>query len=119
MHSTKATIPGYQHLGTVKAGLTEVSIGLICPQTPGAVFAAPDAVFAGYTREQLEAAYALVKPAGHWKNPIDATIEADGDVRAAVHAAVAFFTGSDTMVEPQPDGRVRFTAPGYYATIGA
>lgn len=112
--------PGYQHLGTLPAADGgSIEVGLVCPATRGAVFAAKDAVFAGYTQAELDAAFDLVKAKDHWKNPIDATIEADEDTRAAIHAAVAFFTGSETTVHPQPDGRVRFTAPGYYLTIGA
>ncbi len=71
---------------------------------------------------QLEAAFELVKPAEHWKAPIDAVVsEADlervGGV-AAVDNAIAHFCGGGAEAH-YVEGGVRFIAPGYWAIIGA
>lgn len=66
---------------------------------------------------RLSAAFDLVRPAEHWKYPIDAVIPADQ--RASVEEAVAYFTGSTCTFRILPDKRLRVLAEGYYLTIGA
>lgn len=89
-------------------------------------------VFAGLTQEELEAAFALVKPA-NWKDPIEARLYlSDEEVRRLI-AAVPYFTGGPVFLLPvagfdgvykRADGGVervlyRASAAGYYACIGA
>lgn len=84
-----------------------------CPETR------PDAVYSGYTRDELSEAFDQVKNPGDWKLPIDATVPADAD-RDCISAAVAFFTGSPAAFAAGPRaGRWRVTAAGYYACIGS
>lgn len=107
-----------QHLGTIDLGNTKVNVGLACPP----VKARPDkpgAIFAGYTERELAAAFDSVKPAGNWKNPIDIILTLTEEQREAVSAAVAFYTGSETMFTDRDDGKVRVRAAGYYLTIGS
>jgi len=72
----------------------------------------------GYTHDQLEAAFAQVRPAGYWKDPIDAWIDfSDYEV---VAYAVEFFTATKLRpIEMQGEGatgvRVRVQAVGYQA----
>ena len=74
--------------------------------------------YAGHQITDLEAAFRLVRPAGNWKLPIDATVPAGTDL-SLIDAAVCFYTGGPIETQPLPDGRHRVTAPGYYACIGA
>jgi hypothetical protein len=79
--------------------------------------AGPEKVYGGYTHGQLTEAFALVKNPDNWKLPIAATVPADAD-RAAISAAVVFFTGS--MAEFIPGRRgLHVGAAGYYAAIGS
>lgn len=83
------------------------------------------------TRGELAAAFDKVKPAKHWKYPINAevVIENDGEM-AMISEAVVFFTGSVPEFIPvrvarpikgnDPGAMVyRVVAAGYFATIGA
>lgn len=71
----------------------------------------------GHTEEELRAAFALVKPAGNWKMPVDAVIPAGTDHRL-IEDAILFYTGG--MAEFQRQGESwRVTAPGYYHCIGS
>lgn len=72
----------------------------------------------GYDRSELEAAFELVKPAIHWKMPIDAIVPADTDL-GKLEKAVIFFCGCNMASKTMPDGSIHVTAPGYFATIGA
>lgn len=72
-----------------------------------------------YPQAQLEAAFDLVKPAGHWKDRIDATVPHDA-VRAiggqvVVEAAIAHFTGTTVDLVESDGPELRFVAPGYWA----
>lgn len=71
-----------------------------------------------YTQAQLEVAFDLIKPAGHWKDPIDATVQIDDVKRAggemAIREAIVHFTATLAVVES--DGpTMRFMAAGYWA----
>ena len=81
--------------------------------------AATDKVRGGYTYQQLDAAWELVRPVGNWKGPIKASVPGSTDVMA-IHAAVEFFTGGEaTIVSDEKTGALHVTAPGYYACIGS
>lgn len=70
--------------------------------------------FAGrFTQEELEAAFALVKPATHWKDRIDALIP-DRD-REVVAAAIEHFTATEATFSLDDDGSLRVRSPGYWA----
>lgn len=83
------------------------------------------------TRGELVEAFALVEPAGNWKNPIDTIVtEADAgaltgassgtDGLERVRQAVAFLTGSEARYTESPNaGMWRIKAAGYFAAIGA
>lgn len=78
-------------------------------------------VRAGYSREQLSAAFDLVKDKGNWKNPIDALVDPGADLKAIAEATI-FFAGSPAdFVTVKRGGveKVRVRAAGYYACIGA
>jgi hypothetical protein len=83
------------------------------------------------TRAKLTEAFNLVAPKDGWKNPINAEVVIDSDLRMLlIREAVIFFTGSvptfDFSRSVRPikgtDGGAaiyRVRAAGYYATIGA
>jgi hypothetical protein len=77
--------------------------------------------YGGFTREELEAAFALVRHPENWKLPIDATLQEDPSLLRidAIRAAVPFFTGSVASVTQAKGGKVRVRARGYYAAVGA
>lgn len=116
----QATPPGYQHLGTLPAadGGT-ISIGMVCPDVAPAQEPAPNAVFAGFSQEQLTAAFDKVKDPENWKNPINRTVVLPESEWPVTHAAIAFFTGSEAVIFPRANGKARVRANGYYLTIGA
>lgn len=62
---------------------------------------------------EMEAAFDLVKPAEHWKAPIDAVIPAEK--RAVVAEAVAYYTATEAEFAPAGFGELRVTAAGYWA----
>jgi hypothetical protein len=77
-------------------------------------------LYGGFTRDELDAAFARVRPAGNWKGRINALLPATTSEREldAVQAAVTFFTGSvATVLHARGGWRVR--AAGYYAAVGA
>lgn len=65
-----------------------------------------------YTQEELEAAFKKVASEKHWKEPIDAVI--DADQKEVTDAAIAHFAYGFAQFIEFPDGRVRVTAPGYW-----
>lgn len=74
---------------------------------------------AGFTLEQLEAAFKLVRPATHWKDPIHAEIDcltSDGHVDvfklAAIAAAVEHYTATPAKILVD-DWKATITADGY------
>ena len=69
----------------------------------------------GFTIEQLEQAFDSVKDKEHWKNPIDAVVEADQ--RDVLSRAIPWYTGTEAEFhEINGDGsKLRVTAPGYFA----
>jgi len=72
----------------------------------------------GYTQDQLEGAFALVKPPGNWKMPIDANVPEDTDM-ALLEFAVIYFTGGGfVQTERTPTG-IRVLANGYYVEVGS
>jgi len=73
----------------------------------------------GATRMQseLSAAFDLVAPKSHWKNPIDTELRGPVDIEL-IADAVIHFTGSVPVFRTR--GKTTFVnAAGYYATIGA
>jgi hypothetical protein len=77
-----------------------------------------EAVFGGYTEDQLREAFRLVKDKENWKLPVDAVVPG-GANRDAISAAVAFYTGSSAEFVKTGKGRYRVLAAGYYACIGS
>lgn len=81
--------------------------------------------YSGATRKQSELDYLfnLVAPKDNWKNPIDARVPVETIAATGITAlrdAIVHFVGSDPDVtHDDAAGIVRFTAPGYYVTIGA
>jgi len=74
-------------------------------------------VYLGYTREALDAAWELIAPAGHWKDPIDKLVDARENFAPIVHS-IGFYTGTMAKVGPADEvepGMRRVTAPGYWA----
>jgi len=75
-------------------------------------------VFAGFTKNELMDAFDLVRPKGHWKDPIDAIIPEDK--QEVVDSAISFFTGGGAdYCKVTQLGQIRVTAPGYFIMIGA
>lgn len=71
------------------------------------------------TRAQLATAFDKVKPAGHWKNPIDATVRLTDDEMALVSEAISFFCGCSADFQNLSGGTYRVTAIGYFMAVGA
>ena len=69
----------------------------------------------GYTHAQLDAAFDQVKDPQHWKNPIDAIV--DADMKPVLNRAIPYFTGmpADFDDEGVPPGKVRVLCEGYFA----
>jgi hypothetical protein len=78
---------------------------------------ATDPVFDGYTRDQLQAAFNLVKDPANWKLAVDAVVP-DGTDLHAVESALLFYCGSPPDIL-RVDGGHRVIAAGYYACIGS
>ncbi len=66
---------------------------------------------------EMDVAFTRVQDKDHWKNPVNAVVEAD-EVEVT-RAAVAFYTGSEAHFEAREDGRVNVWAEGYYNAVGA
>lgn len=82
--------------------------------------AGQDVVYGNWTREELIAAFARVRPPLNWKNHIDVVIADHGENdHNLIDAAVIFFTGGPATFDTLTGGRVRVTAPGYYTCIGS
>jgi len=69
--------------------------------------------------KKMHNAFKLVEPAGHWKNPVLATVTlaelaTAGTTVEEVCEAVVFFTGT-ACATTSKGGAVTFSAPGYYA----
>lgn len=74
-----------------------------------------------HTREELSAAFDLVKSKEHWKYPILAYVELDAD-QALIAEAVAYFTGSEAhfrTAQTEAGEKLLVTADGYFVAIGA
>ena len=66
------------------------------------------------TQMAMEEAFDLVKNKEHWKGRIDAVIPADK--RDVVESAIRHFTGGGArFIAVQEEGKLRVTAPGYWA----
>lgn len=76
-----------------------------------------DEVFDGLTRDELAAAFRLVKNPANWKLAIDAVVPATAD-REAISSACVFYAGCLPEFVRVADGW-RVLAAGYYACIGA
>jgi len=74
---------------------------------------------ADYDAEQAQrnAWFSKIEPRDNWKNPINAWISI-GDFHHCNQAAL-WFTGHRLTIAEQRGDKMRVTAPGYYATIGA
>lgn len=68
----------------------------------------------GFTVEQLKVAFDKVCNSEDWKMPVDALI--DLEEIEITRYAIAWYTGSEAVFSPGPDGLTRVTAPGYYLT---
>jgi hypothetical protein len=75
------------------------------------------AVFAGYKRSELEAAFTAVQDRDNWKKPI-AAIVARKDVDVTI-AAIVFFAGCSASVAPRDDDTWMIDAVGYYRAVGS
>lgn len=83
----------------------------------------------GYREEQLEAAFALVRPVGHWKDTIAAEVRdvptrLVPSLKALIREAVAHYTGSVPTIDTMTGSEVGLDhlwvrAAGYYAAVGA
>lgn len=70
---------------------------------------------AGYTAEQLRAAFATVQDAQHWKNPVDSI--APREMMAILAVAIPFITATcASFADTDDEDKVRVTADGYYAS---
>lgn len=78
---------------------------------------ANEMVYGGYIRGQLSAAFDKVKSQKGWKWPIKATILV-GEMNV-VQTAICFYAGGGASFSKPINGKVRVSAPGYYAIIGA
>ena len=68
----------------------------------------------GYTVEQLKEAFQVVRNSGHWKENIDAVV--DADLGPILRYAVPWFTGGMAPdVEDLGNGKIRVTAAGYWS----
>jgi hypothetical protein len=74
----------------------------------------------GYTQEQLEASFKIVRNAEHWKLPIDCFLPSDTPQAALnqLDFAITYFTGSIASFQRTRKG-IRVRAPGYYEAVGA
>lgn len=102
---------GYQQAGRL-AG--EIEISVYCHEC------CTKPVCGGFTRAELFEAFEMIKPDGNWKNPIEKFI---GPVSAhqiqAIHRAIEFYCGGGAKFQHLGPHKIRVTAPGYYALIGA
>ncbi len=65
---------------------------------------------------ELEKAWARVKPAGHWKGSINATVRVASDAELdTILEAIVFFTATEAVTTRLGPGHFRITAPGYWA----
>jgi len=72
----------------------------------------------GFTKKELSEAFDLVvSDSEHWKNPIDAVI--DANKREVVDSAIKFFAGSTAHFSYVNEDELRVQAAGYYADIGS
>jgi len=115
------------------------SLGLPLPGTKGAVRAKTaalmneawacakaahfkaEAVYSGYTREELGAAFDLVKNPAGWKLTVNKRLPAmlaTDSICDRISAALAFFCGSPCDFRTTAQG-LRVSAPGYYNCIGS
>lgn len=86
------------------------------PRTPAGYAAMIRRMSGGYSMAELEAAWALVKPTTHWKDPIHKKIENTPENRDVVAAAIEFFTATPAKFFGTPDPEVVIvTAAGYRA----
>jgi hypothetical protein len=66
-----------------------------------------------FSEAEMEAAFALVSPAEHWKAPIAAEIPVE--MREVVAEAIAYYTASEAVFAEAGPGRLHVTAAGYWA----
>lgn len=81
----------------------------------------PASLLGGYTEQQLKASFDLVCDKTNWKLPIDATLPSITPLaaRKQLAFAITFYTGSVATFSKTASGKLRVTAPGYYAAVGA
>lgn len=82
--------------------------------TPDRIAEMLDAARRGYTDEQMQEAFDLVKDADHWKNPIDRIV--DRKHVDVLDVAITWYTGMPAFFEDVDDpAKVRVTCDGYFA----
>lgn len=72
----------------------------------------------GYTQEQLQEAFDLVKPKPHWKAAIAAKVPLDTDMKL-LDFAIGYFTGGNISFQQECANHIYVEAPGYWECIGA
>lgn len=75
----------------------------------------------GYSKAELEAAFAKVANSENWKMPIVAELPSITSAveKAKIAYAVEFFTGSKVTFGKTAGGKWLIKAPGYYLAVGA
>lgn len=72
------------------------------------------------THDELERAFARVRPKPNWKGPIDVTISNPGPAgRKRIAEAISYYTASSAAFHKAGRGKIRVVAAGYYAAVGA
>lgn len=73
----------------------------------------PQPSFRGYTHAELESHFNLIRPALHWKAPIEAVVPPNADLNG-IESAIIYFTGSSGEFIKRGNAVV-VIAPGYWA----
>lgn len=68
-----------------------------------------------YSEQQLKEAFELVQPTTHWKDRIDTIVSADQDI-ALICYAVGYYAYIPAEAKEMPNGDIRITAAGYWAS---
>ena len=71
---------------------------------------------ASFTDEQLKDAFTAVQNKEHWKNDVDAIV--DASLKDVVPVAIEWYTGTSrfaVMITDLPDEKIRVQASGYWS----
>ena len=74
-----------------------------------------ESLLRGWTVEELEAAFARVTPATHWKDRIDTVLPIAGFDPNLMADAIAHYTGTEALFTLSGWDKVRVIAAGYRA----